>query len=92
NRLQEMMHLRNSNQDPPIDLYDPDGSDDYMEVPFDHEQILRQHYTAYVTPPPLSYTPPHPFLTTMEPTDTLLMGDEVVSTTPARENDVFYKV
>ncbi|GJY68472.1 hypothetical protein Tco_0471454 [Tanacetum coccineum] len=27
----------------------------------------------------------------MEPLDTLLMGDEVISTTPARENDEFIK-
>ncbi|GJS73052.1 hypothetical protein Tco_0705893 [Tanacetum coccineum] len=91
NRLQEMLHLRNYNQDPPVDLYDPEESDDYMEVPFDDEQILRQHYTAHVTPPPLAYTLPPPFLTTMEPADTLLIGDEVISTTLTRENDEFIK-
>ncbi|GKE87855.1 hypothetical protein Tco_1565330 [Tanacetum coccineum] len=37
------------------------------------------------------YTPFLPFLTTMEPLDTLLMGDEVISTTPVRENDKFIK-
>ncbi|GJZ25092.1 hypothetical protein Tco_0562551 [Tanacetum coccineum] len=41
-----------------------------------------------VTP---AYTPPLPFLTTMEPADTLLMGDEVISTTLARETDKFIK-
>ncbi|GJY36661.1 hypothetical protein Tco_0422039 [Tanacetum coccineum] len=39
-----------------------------------------------VTP---AYTPLLPFLTTMEPADTLLMGDEVISTTPIRENNEF---
>ncbi|GJT74912.1 hypothetical protein Tco_1041637, partial [Tanacetum coccineum] len=28
NRLREMMHLINSNQDPPVDLYNPEGSDE----------------------------------------------------------------
>ncbi|GKF89951.1 hypothetical protein Tco_0263914, partial [Tanacetum coccineum] len=28
NRLQEMLHLRNSNQDPLVDLYNPEGSDE----------------------------------------------------------------
>ncbi|GJS80347.1 hypothetical protein Tco_0730228 [Tanacetum coccineum] len=41
-----------------------------------------------VTP---AYTPSLPFLTTMEPADTLLMGDEVISTTPAMENDELIK-
>ncbi|GJS48335.1 NAC domain-containing protein [Tanacetum coccineum] len=41
-----------------------------------------------VTP---TYTPPLPFLTTMEPADTLLMGDEDSSTTPTRETDEFIK-
>ncbi|GJY98372.1 hypothetical protein Tco_0515282 [Tanacetum coccineum] len=41
-----------------------------------------------VTP---TYTPPLPFLTTMEPADTLLMGDEDSSTTLARETDEFIK-
>ncbi|GJY90095.1 hypothetical protein Tco_0505291 [Tanacetum coccineum] len=68
---------------------EPKGSNDYTEVPFDDEQILRQHNIAQVTPP--AYTPSLPFLTTMEPTDTLLMGDEDISTTPARETDKFIK-
>ncbi|GKD30263.1 hypothetical protein Tco_1241041 [Tanacetum coccineum] len=41
-----------------------------------------------VTP---AYTLSLSFLTTMEPADTLLMGDEVISTTPERENDEFIK-
>nr|GEX53142.1 hypothetical protein [Tanacetum cinerariifolium] len=41
-----------------------------------------------VTP---AYTLSLPFLATMEPTDTLLMADEVISTTPERENDEFIK-
>ncbi|GJX24701.1 hypothetical protein Tco_0230997 [Tanacetum coccineum] len=41
-----------------------------------------------VTP---AYTPSLPFFTTMEPADTLLMGDEVISTIPAREIDEFIK-
>ncbi|GJX49571.1 hypothetical protein Tco_0276416 [Tanacetum coccineum] len=65
------------------------GVNDYTEVPFDDEQILRQHNIAQVTPP--AYTPSLPFLTTMEPADTLLMGDEDISTTPARETDKFIK-
>ncbi|GKD20883.1 hypothetical protein Tco_1222586, partial [Tanacetum coccineum] len=68
-----------------------EGSDDYTEVPSDDEQILRHHYTAHVTPLPLAYTLSPPFLTTMEPADTLLMGDEVISTTPARENNELIK-
>ncbi|GKE39064.1 hypothetical protein Tco_1462469, partial [Tanacetum coccineum] len=67
------------------------GSDDYIEVPFDDEQILRQHYTAHIMPPPLAYTPTPPFLTTMEPADTLLMRDKVISSTPTRENDELIK-
>ncbi|GKC80406.1 hypothetical protein Tco_1131180 [Tanacetum coccineum] len=71
-----MLHHRNSNQDHPVDLYDPEGSHYYMEVPIDDEHILRQHYTAHIMPPPLAYTPPPPFLTT---------------TTLTRENDEFIK-
>ncbi|GKB73360.1 hypothetical protein Tco_0934772 [Tanacetum coccineum] len=67
----------------------PEGSDGYTEVTFDKEQCLCNHYTAHVTPP--TYTPSLPFLATMEPTNTLLMGDEVISTTPTRENDEFIK-
>ncbi|GJX91080.1 hypothetical protein Tco_0344406 [Tanacetum coccineum] len=64
NRLQEMMNLINSNQDPPIDLYHLEGSDKG-----DNDIVLL----------------------TKEPSDTLLMGDEVISTTPAKENDEFKK-
>ncbi|GJS62017.1 hypothetical protein Tco_0656801 [Tanacetum coccineum] len=86
NRILEEI-LRTLNLNPPVG--EPEGSDDYTEVPFDDEQILRLHNTAHVTPP--AYTPSLPFLATMEPTDTLLMGDEVISTTPERENDEFIK-
>ncbi|GKB78419.1 hypothetical protein Tco_0945314 [Tanacetum coccineum] len=64
NRLQEMMNLRNSNQDPPVDLYDLKGSDK-GDNKIDS--------------------------LTMEPFDTFLMGDKVISTTPERENDEFIK-
>ncbi|GJU85252.1 hypothetical protein Tco_1292798 [Tanacetum coccineum] len=64
NRLKEMMNLRNTNQDPPIDLYDIVGSDN------------RDNKIDSLT---------------KEPLDTLLMGDEVISTTPERENDEFIK-
>ncbi|GJR35198.1 hypothetical protein Tco_1210882 [Tanacetum coccineum] len=54
-------------------------------------ELRRQQSTAHVTPPPLAYTPPLPCLATMEPLDALLMGDEVISTTLARENTEFIK-
>ncbi|GJS31737.1 hypothetical protein Tco_0492357 [Tanacetum coccineum] len=61
---QEMLNLRNSNQDPPDDLYYSEGSDEEdMEI----DSL------------------------TKEPSDTLLMGDEVICTTLARENDEFIK-
>nr|GEX17640.1 hypothetical protein [Tanacetum cinerariifolium] len=41
-----------------------------------------------VTP---EYTPSLPFFATMEPANTLLMGEEVISTTPARENNKLIK-
>ncbi|GKD47787.1 hypothetical protein Tco_1276763 [Tanacetum coccineum] len=41
-----MLNLRNSNQDPPVDLYNPEGSHDDTEVIFDEEQFLRQQSTA----------------------------------------------
>ncbi|GKB09733.1 hypothetical protein Tco_0838045 [Tanacetum coccineum] len=59
-----MLNLINSNQDPPVDLYDLKGSNE------GNNEIG-----------PL----------TKKPSDTLLMGDEVISTTPARENDKFIK-
>ncbi|GKA71043.1 hypothetical protein Tco_0777182 [Tanacetum coccineum] len=89
NRLQEMLSLRNSNHDPLVDLYDPEGSNDNIKVTLDKEQFLSSHNITQVTPP--AYTPSLPFLATMEPTDTLLMGDEVISTIPAREIDKFIK-
>ncbi|GKD34594.1 hypothetical protein Tco_1250103 [Tanacetum coccineum] len=64
NRLQETMNLRNSNQDPPVDLYDLKGSDK-------GDNMIDS--------------------LTMNPYDTLLMGDEVISTTPKRENNEFIK-
>ncbi|GJY55689.1 hypothetical protein Tco_0454804 [Tanacetum coccineum] len=64
NRLQEMMNLINSNQDPLVDLYHLEGSDK-GDNKIDS--------------------------LTKEPLNTLLMGDEVISTTPARENDEFIK-
>ncbi|GJS89239.1 hypothetical protein Tco_0771875 [Tanacetum coccineum] len=66
-----------------VSIREPEGSDDYTEVPFDDEQILRQHNIAHVTPP--AYTSSLLFLTTMEPATTLLMRDEVISTTPKKE-------
>ncbi|GKC85792.1 hypothetical protein Tco_1141509 [Tanacetum coccineum] len=64
NRLQELLNLRNSNKDPPVDLYYSERSDEEdMEI----DSLIK------------------------EPCDTLLMGDEVISTTPARENDEFIK-
>ncbi|GJV15477.1 hypothetical protein Tco_1360800 [Tanacetum coccineum] len=74
-----------------VGVGEPEGSNDYTEVPFDDEQILRHHSTAPVTPPPLAYTPTPPVLATMEPLDTFLMGDEVISTIPAREINEFMK-
>ncbi|GJU41157.1 hypothetical protein Tco_1194114 [Tanacetum coccineum] len=91
NCLQEMLNLRNSNQDPPVDLYYPERSDDYTEVTLDKEQCLCDHYTAPVTHLPLAYTPTPHVLATMKPLDTFLMGDEVISTIPERENDEFIK-
>ncbi|GJV55675.1 hypothetical protein Tco_1456680 [Tanacetum coccineum] len=64
NRLQEMMNLINSNQDPPIDLYHLKGSDK-GDNKIDS--------------------------LTKEPLDTLLMGDDVISTIPTRETDEFIK-
>ncbi|GJX87183.1 hypothetical protein Tco_0339197 [Tanacetum coccineum] len=64
NHLQEMMNLRNSNQDPPVDLYDLKESDE-GDNKIDS--------------------------LTMEPSDTFLIGDKVISTTPERENDKFIK-
>ncbi|GJX88012.1 hypothetical protein Tco_0340026 [Tanacetum coccineum] len=51
--------------------------------------ILRHLNIAQVTPP--AYSSSLPFLATMEPTYTLLMGDEVISTILAREINEFIK-
>ncbi|GKB79099.1 hypothetical protein Tco_0945994 [Tanacetum coccineum] len=88
NRILEEL-LRTLKTNSPVG--EPEGSNDFTEVPFDDEQILRQHNTAHVTPPPLAYTPTPPVLATMEPLDTFLMRDEVISTMPERENDEFIK-
>ncbi|GKA19045.1 hypothetical protein Tco_0698960 [Tanacetum coccineum] len=54
------------------------------------EQCLKMiHYNLLTATS--AYTPSIPFLDTMEPTYTLLMGDEVISTIPARETDEFIK-
>ncbi|GKA45250.1 hypothetical protein Tco_0738046 [Tanacetum coccineum] len=81
--------LRTQIPNSPIVLKEPEGSNDYTEVTYDKEQCLSDHYTTPVTPP--AYTPSIPFLATMEPADTLLMGDEVISTIPVREDDEFIK-
>ncbi|GJY32163.1 hypothetical protein Tco_0415658 [Tanacetum coccineum] len=70
---------------------EPEGSDDYTDVTLDEEQCLCDHYTAPVTPPPLAHTPPPHVLATMEPLDTFLMGDEVISTILAKEINEFIK-
>ncbi|GJW46732.1 hypothetical protein Tco_0078378 [Tanacetum coccineum] len=64
NRLQEMLNLINSNQDPPVDLYYLEGSN---EGNIEIDSL------------------------TKEPFATLLMGDDVISITPERENDKFIK-
>ncbi|GKE28267.1 hypothetical protein Tco_1443651, partial [Tanacetum coccineum] len=81
--------LRNLKTNSPIG--ERKGSNDFTKVPFDDEQILRQHNTAHVTHPPLAYIPTPPVLATMKPLDTFLMGDEVISTISERENDEFIK-
>ncbi|GKD98319.1 hypothetical protein Tco_1382216 [Tanacetum coccineum] len=64
NHLQEMMNLRNSSQDPPVDLYYSEGSDEEdMEI----DSL------------------------TKELSNTLLIGDKVISTTLIRENDELIK-
>ncbi|GJW05704.1 hypothetical protein Tco_1568127 [Tanacetum coccineum] len=88
NRILEEL-LRPSNTNSLVGVEVPEGSDDYKEVTYDKEQCLSDHYTAPVTPP--AYIPSLPFLATMEPADTLLMGDAVISTTPVREDDEFIK-
>nr|GEX15293.1 hypothetical protein [Tanacetum cinerariifolium] len=75
---------------PPFDRY-TEESDNDTEMIFDKELFLREQNTADVTPQSHTYTPPPLFLATMEPLDTLLMGDEVISATLARKNDKFIK-
>ncbi|GKD68814.1 hypothetical protein Tco_1322904 [Tanacetum coccineum] len=87
--LEELLKTLKPN--PRVEVEEPEGSDDYTEVSLDDEQILRHHYTTHVTPLQLSYTPLPPCLATMEPLDAFLMGDEVISTLPAREIDEFIK-
>ncbi|GJX34982.1 hypothetical protein Tco_0246539 [Tanacetum coccineum] len=72
NRILEEL-LRTSNTNSLIGARVPEGSDDYTEVTYDKEQYLSDHYTAHVTP--FAYIPSIPFLATMEPVDTLLMGE-----------------
>ncbi|GJX77235.1 hypothetical protein Tco_0324046 [Tanacetum coccineum] len=86
NRILEEL-LRNLKPNSPTG--EPRGSDNYTEVTYDKDQCLSDHYTAPVTPP--AYTPSIPFLATMEPLDTFLMGDEVISTILERKNDKFIK-
>ncbi|GJT28913.1 hypothetical protein Tco_0909188 [Tanacetum coccineum] len=62
NRILEEI-LRTLEANSPVDVKEPEGSDDYTEVTYDKEQCL----------------------------NTLLMGDEVISTIPARETDEFIK-
>ncbi|GKE32355.1 hypothetical protein Tco_1451677 [Tanacetum coccineum] len=85
--LEELLRIPMPN--PLVVLKEPKGGDDYTEVTYDKEQCLSDHYTPLVTPS--AYTPSIPFLATMEPTNTLLMGDEVINTIPAREIDEFIK-
>ncbi|GJY48652.1 hypothetical protein Tco_0438608 [Tanacetum coccineum] len=85
--LEEILRTQEANS--PVVLKEHEGSDDYTEVTYDKERCLTDHYTTPVTPP--AYTPSIPFLAAKEPLDTLLMGDEVISTIPKRENDEFIK-
>nr|GEW04856.1 hypothetical protein [Tanacetum cinerariifolium] len=89
NCLQEMLSFRNYNHDPYVDLYYPKGSADYTKVPYDKEQCLSDRHTAPVTS--AAYTSSIPVLATMEPLDTFLRGDKVISTIPERENGEFIK-
>ncbi|GJZ15416.1 hypothetical protein Tco_0551093, partial [Tanacetum coccineum] len=88
NRILEEI-LKNLEANSPVDVKEPEGSDNYTKVTYDKEQCLNDHYTAPVTPH--VYTPPIPFLATMEPADTFLMGGEVISTILARETDELIK-
>nr|GEV23865.1 hypothetical protein [Tanacetum cinerariifolium] len=91
NKIIELIHERYQIHEPPISFDKPDGIDDDTEVIFNEEQFLRQQSTAHVTPLLLAYTPPLPFLATMEPLDTLLMRGEDISIILTMENDEFIK-
>nr|GEW45080.1 hypothetical protein [Tanacetum cinerariifolium] len=85
--LEEILRFQEANS--LVEVKEPKGSNDYMEVSYNKDKCLSDHYTAPVTPP--AYTPSIPFLATMELVDTLLMGDEVISTILAREINEFIK-
>ncbi|GJZ05944.1 NAC domain-containing protein [Tanacetum coccineum] len=96
-RHQRLGHPRNEEDvlstqipNPPVDLDTEESGDDTEEI-FNKELFLRERNTAHVIPQSITYTAPPPFLATMEPLDTLSTGDEVISTTPTRENDEFIK-
>ncbi|GJR35038.1 hypothetical protein Tco_1210722 [Tanacetum coccineum] len=84
-----MMNIVTFIPEPLVNSVVYEESDDDIKVTLNNEQFLSDHYIAQVTPP--AYTPSLPFLTTMEPADTLLMEDEDSSTTPTRETDEFIK-
>nr|GEU47349.1 hypothetical protein [Tanacetum cinerariifolium] len=80
-----------------VNHYDHDGvgeNANHENFGLDNLQIgcnLLQDYTTFVTPSQLAYTPPPPFLATMEPLDSFLMGDEVISNISSREINEFVK-
>ncbi|GJZ01358.1 hypothetical protein Tco_0519319 [Tanacetum coccineum] len=76
---------------PTVSLIDTKESDDVSEVIFNEEIFSKQQSIAPVTPPPLAYTPPPPFLATIEPVVTFLTGDEDSSTNLVRKTDKFIK-
>nr|GFB15022.1 hypothetical protein [Tanacetum cinerariifolium] len=84
-----MMNLGTFTPGPLVNYVVYKESDEYIEVTLDEERFLSDHYTAHATPH--AYTPSLPFLATMKPTDTLLIGDEIISTTPAKETENFIK-
>ncbi|GJZ64215.1 hypothetical protein Tco_0620636 [Tanacetum coccineum] len=61
----------------------------YVHAPLVNSIVYKQSDDDIEVTP--AYTPPPPFLATIEPLNTLLMWDEVISTTPVRENDEFIK-
>nr|GEV19013.1 hypothetical protein [Tanacetum cinerariifolium] len=68
--LEEILRTQEANS--LVEVKEPKGGDDYMEVSYNKDKFLSDHYTAAVTPP--TYTPSIPFLATIELVDTLLMG------------------